>query len=97
MLRVRLTSVAEAELADALAWYSLHAPGETGRFLDELEALLARLEDNPFQFPAVAGEARRAGFRRYPYGLFFVVRADEVWVFACFHASRSPRRWRDRL
>jgi toxin ParE1/3/4 len=96
-MRVRLTSVAEAELTDALDWYAANAPREAPRFLDELEALTGRLADNPNQFPKVSGEVRRAGFRRYPYGLFFVIRPDEVQVFACFHASRNPRSWRDRV
>jgi plasmid stabilization system protein ParE len=39
----------------------------------------------------------RAGFRYYPYGLFFVIEAEEVEVLACFHASREPRRWLDRI
>jgi plasmid stabilization system protein ParE len=50
----------------------------------------------PEQLKAVEGEVRRAGFRRFPHGLFFVITAGEVRVFACFHASRDPRRWQER-
>jgi plasmid stabilization system protein ParE len=96
-MRVRLTSAAEAELADALNWYATHAPREAQRFLDELEALTGRLAQNPNRFPRVFDEVRRAGFHRFPYGLFFVVRGEDVQVFACFHASRNPRRWQDRV
>lgn len=96
-MRVRFTSAAEAEVADALDWYATHAPREVGRFLDELEGLTRRLADNPRQFPDVLNQVRRAGFRRYPYGLLFLIRTEEVQVFACFHASRDPRRWQDRV
>jgi plasmid stabilization system protein ParE len=65
--------------------------------LDDFEALTRRLAENPQQFPRVEGEVRRAGFRRFPYGLFFLIGADAVSVFACFHASRDPRRWHDRM
>lgn len=63
---VRLTSQAEAELADALDWYGANAPREATRFLDEFEALSGRLAENPRQFPTLLGEVRRAGFRRFP-------------------------------
>jgi len=68
-----------------------------GSALDEFEALTRRLADDPAQFPAAEGAARRAGFKRFPYGLFFVIDADEVRVFACFHARRDPRRWQERI
>ena len=96
-MRVRFTSAAETELADALDWYATNAPREVERFLDELEGLTRRLADNPRQFPGVLGDVRRAGFRRYPYGLFFLTRGEEVQVPACFHASRDPSHWHGRI
>lgn len=95
-MRVRVTSAAEADLAAALDWYDTQAPGIGGRFLDEYEAILSRLGDNPQQFPVIRGDTRRAGFRHFPYGLFFRVRVTLVEVFACFHAGRDPRRWQRR-
>jgi plasmid stabilization system protein ParE len=96
-MRVRFTPIAEAELIEARDWYAAAATRTAQRFVDEFEVLTRRLSDNPSQFPAVEGEVRRAGFRRFPYGLFFVIDAGEVRVFACFHASRDPRRWRERV
>jgi plasmid stabilization system protein ParE len=95
-MRVRVTSAAEADLVAAVGWYHAQAPGIGLRFLAEYEAILSRLGDNPQQFPVIRGETRRAGFRHFPYGLFFRVRAAEVEIFACFHASRAPRHWQRR-
>ena len=95
-MRLRVTSAAEADLAAALDWYDTQAPGIGPRFLDEYEAILARLGDNPRQFPVIRGDTRRAGFRHFPYGLFFRIRTNAIEIFACFHASRDPRRWRER-
>jgi plasmid stabilization system protein ParE len=33
---------------------------------------------------------------RFPYGLFYQVEADRVFVIACFHGKRNPRRWQSR-
>ena len=96
-MRVRLTSVAEAELTEAVDWYAANAPREVTRFLSEFDRIKERLAENPAQFPTVYGEVRRVGFRRFPYGLFFVARLNTVEVFAWFHARRDPRRWQERL
>jgi plasmid stabilization system protein ParE len=85
-----------AELADAHDCYMAQTPRAARSFLTEFETLKQRLADNPQQYPVVDGEVRRAGFRRFPYGLFFIIDAEEVRVFACFHASRDPRRWQAR-
>lgn len=95
-MRVVLTPAAEADLAAALEWYDIQVPGISSRFLDEFEALFDRLATNPQQFPLVDDETRRAGFHRFPYGLFFRLGGGDVVIFACFHASRDPARWQQR-
>jgi plasmid stabilization system protein ParE len=95
-MRVVLTAAASADLNQATRWYHNQADGLAARFLNEYEALLTRLADNPLQFPTIRGETRRAAFRRFPYGLFFRVRDHRVEVFACFHARRDPASWQRR-
>ena len=96
-MRVVLTSATEADLAAVLDWYDAEAPGVGLLFLDEFDALLRRLAANPQQFLRVRGDVRRAGFRRFPYGLHFRVRHDVVEVIACLHASRAPLSWQARI
>jgi len=95
-MRVALTSAAEADLAAVLEWYDTQAPGISPRFLDEFEALFGRLATNPRQFPVVHHDTRRAGFRHFPYGLFFHLGHESVVIFACLHASRDPAHWQLR-
>lgn len=95
-MRVVFSPKAEADLAAALDWYDMQAPGVGPRFLDEYEAALTRLADNPRQFPVIHRDTRRAGLRHFPYGLFFRIRDDEIEVFACLHASRDPLHWQRR-
>lgn len=95
-MQVHLTPGAEADLADARDWYDAQAPGLGMRFMVEFRVLVVRLAENPNQFPTVRGLTRRAGFHRFPYGLFFRARGDMVEVFACFHGRRNPRHWQRR-
>lgn len=34
---------------------------------------------------------------RFPYGLFYKIEGDTIAVFACFHASRDPKVWQNRI
>lgn len=32
---------------------------------------------------------RRVNLRRFPYGIFYVVRPDEIWVLGVLHGARD--------
>ena len=96
MRRVAFGPAARAEVLDAADWYKVRAPVVAERFAAEVEAVVARIAENPLQFPVVFKDLRRARLRRFPYGLFFRVEGTEVHVLACFHGNREPRRWQKR-
>jgi plasmid stabilization system protein ParE len=88
---------AEADIADAIDWYEAQSPGLGRRFLADVHSLIARIADNPLQYAVVYRDARHALIRRFPYALIFRVEDTEVRLLACYHTSRNPRRWRDRI
>jgi plasmid stabilization system protein ParE len=40
---------------------------------------------------------RRALIRRFPFAIFYEYAGAEVTVYAVFHTSRDPEKWRQRL
>jgi plasmid stabilization system protein ParE len=93
---VVLTPAAEADIADAVEWYAGRSAALGDQFIVATRAIIARLADNPLQFPNVHKEVRRALLRRFPYAVFYRIRYRDIQVVACFHTSRNPRRWRER-
>jgi plasmid stabilization system protein ParE len=51
------------------------------------------IAERPLQFPVVHRGRRRAGVRRFPYGIIFEVQERRILVIACFHGKRNPKRW----
>jgi len=97
MLRVRFTADARADLNDALNWYETHAPKIASQFRSALRAVVARIAENPRQFPVSPHQTRQALLRRFPYLLIFrETDAGGVYVVAVFHTSRDPTTWRSR-
>ena len=87
---------ANKDLLEARAWYANTRPELGERFALAVEATVEALTEHPLRFPLVYRNMRRAGVRRFPYGLFFEVQDSRIVVIACFHGRRDPTRWQAR-
>ena len=87
---------AEAEIAEASDWYDRRSPGLGAEFVGAVDVTLAAIRQNPFQYQAVWGQFRRAGLRRFPYSLIYIVLDWQITVVSCFHSRRKPKVWRER-
>ncbi len=96
MLPVFWLPEAAAELKEAHDWYDGIRPALGERFALAVEGTIEKISENPLLFPVVYRGRRRAGVRRFPYGIFFEVQEHRIVVIACFHGRRNPRRWRSR-
>jgi plasmid stabilization system protein ParE len=94
---VRFTPAARAELIQGQDWYEGEAPGLGGRFRAEIDRTVQRMAVAPLQFRPVFKTVRRARVKIFPYGLFFVIEDDTLWVIACFHSRRDPQEWQSRV
>ena len=91
-MKIRLVPEAEADVADAYAWYKERNELLATAFLDAIGAALTAIARHPHAFPRVHKDVRRALARRFPYGIFALL-PDEVVVLACFHVARDPKSW----
>jgi plasmid stabilization system protein ParE len=96
-MRIIFTPAARAEILGAQDWYETQRTGLGIRFRAELQALADRMTENPYQFPVVLQDIHRARLRKFPYNLFFRIEKVSLLVIACFHGSRDPERWRERI
>ena len=88
---------AEAEIAEAADWYYRNGQAVRTGFLAAVNKALGFIEENPEQYQTVYRQARRAPLDGYPYAFFYKVAGSQVIVVSCFHTSRDPNVWRERL
>jgi len=88
---------ARQDIADALAWYEQQSPGLGFEFVRYVEATVASIQRHPAMYPAVLAEYRRAVVRRFPYVIFYAVEPERIVVYAVFHCSQDPNKWKARL
>jgi plasmid stabilization system protein ParE len=98
-MAARLVVVPEAELeiAEAYAWYERRRVGLGEEFLSSVDACVENIRRQPERHPFVHGAYRRSLVRRFPYGIFYEYSETAVIVYAVFHTSRDPQKWRQRL
>jgi plasmid stabilization system protein ParE len=88
---------ARLEVIEAQDWYEKEKAGLGAEFRAEIDHQVARILENPLQFPRMLADVHRAKLRRFPYGLFFRLSDEVIYVIACFHSSRNPIVWQSRV
>jgi toxin ParE1/3/4 len=94
-LKLRILSVAQAEIDRAAIWYEAQREGLGLRFLDRIDDAIDSIGLNPIGYAKVFGENRRCNVGRFPYTLWFKVEHDAV-IVGCLHAKRDIRLAKER-
>jgi plasmid stabilization system protein ParE len=88
---------AELDIAEAYLWYEGRRAGLGEEFLSSVEACLESIRRRPEMYPVVHEGCRRSLIRRFPYAVFYELSEATVTIYAAFHTSRNPDKWRQRL
>ena len=78
-----------ADLQSAYDWYEDQLPGLGGEFREEFFRVYRKLRLGPLLYAVRFSGIRRLNVDRFPYGIFYIVKPDEVCVLAVLHASRD--------
>ena len=92
-MKSRFLSTAELELAEALEFYEAAREGLGGEFLAEIEAAVSLIEAHPLAWTALSTRTRRCRISRFPFGLLYQVRSDEILIVSVMDLRRDPKRW----
>lgn len=96
MIPVGFRPTANQDLLATVVWYESQQAGLGGRFLEEVDPIIQRIEDSPDQFPTVYRDVRRALMSRFPFGVFFRTLEDQSIVIAIVDLRRNPGHWQKR-
>ena len=97
IVRVVFTPDASDDVASAYEWYEDRAPGLGEDFLRCVEACVLTIQRHPQAYRVAVDDFRRALIRRFPYEIVYETSASTIVVYAIFHCSQDPRKWRRRL
>jgi len=96
-MRIRFLEIAQIELDDAIEYYNYEVPGLGEAFLTEVMNTLDRIGKYPEAWQPSSKRTRRCQTRRFPYGIMYQIRKDEILVVAIANLHRKPDYWKDRI
>ena len=95
-MNVRILSVAEQEFLDSVSYYNNESPGLGFEFAAEVQATIERIKNNPDAWTLLSRRTRRCLTNRFPFGIIYELRQDEILVVAVMHLHRHPESWGGR-
>lgn len=95
-MKPRFSFAAELDLAEAKAYYDAQGLGLGDRFLDEVEAALARITAFPEAWRQLSENTRRCRLHRFPYGLIYCTKSGSLVIVAVAHLHSEPSQWLKR-
>jgi toxin ParE1/3/4 len=96
-MKVRFLSTASREFTEAVEYYNEQSSGLGYEFHVEVQAAIRRVKQFPEAWPKVSARARRCKVRRFPFGIAYEQRKEEIIVLAVVDLRRDLRHWQDRI
>ncbi|MGD0092920.1 MAG: type II toxin-antitoxin system RelE/ParE family toxin [Planctomycetota bacterium] len=97
MMDYRFHPWAASEYLEAATYYNRCREGLGDVFLEEVEATVKRIRENPDLWPRLSASVRRSRIRNFPYAMIYTKNETGVLILAVMHLSRKPGYWKQRL
>lgn len=89
---------AEAELLESVGYYESRVPGLGDALINEFEALISLLFEQPRARPiALDPDVRIAPLQRFPLSIIYRMREETLEIIAMAHDRRRPNYWLERV
>ncbi len=96
-MKFRFHPTALEEYQESALYYVSISPLVARRFVDEVEASIRKMRKHPKAFTVIEDDIRRCLVKRFPFRLYFTLKADHLLIVAVMHLSRMPEYWKDRI
>lgn len=96
-MKARFLKAAPEDLREATRYYEAQRSGLGAEFRAEVRSTIERIKRLPDAWHPLSQNTRRCQTRRFPYGVIYHVRSDEIIIVAVAHLHQEPGHWKDRL
>ena len=84
------------EFESAVDYYNLQSEGLGFEFALEIKRTLKRIRQYPLAWHMLSFNTRRCRTKRFPYGVVYSVRENQIIVVAVMHLHKAPRNWTEQ-
>ena len=97
MYIIHFTKEALFDIEDIVLWYEEQRIGLSYDFELCLEAGIDTILRDPVAFQKRHKEVKVRFISRFPHGIHYRIKENEITVIGVFHTSRSPKNWSKRI
>ena len=87
---------AEIELNNQVDYYEEYRQGLGLEFANEVYNTIQRIVDFPKAWQVLDGDIRRCLTNRFPFGVIYYQKEEQIIILAIMQLSREPNYWKDR-
>jgi len=98
--RITLHPGAEEELRQSERFYEERGGHDLAHdFIERVQETLLRVRTNPERFPFLGkiADVQKCRLARFPFSIYYIERAEDIWIIAVAHAKRRSDYWSARL
>jgi len=88
---------ADAETAEAFAFYLERSERVAEKFLNELKFATEKILRNSQSHRFTYNDYLRVNLHRYPFHLIYRLRGHDAFIIAVAHDKRHPHYWKSRI
>ena len=96
-MKVSYHPKAADEYDEAIDYYEDCQTGLGKQLTQEIDASIKLILAFPTAWTLLEGEIRRILIRRFPFGLLYISRNDEIYILAVMNLNRNPNYWKERV
>ncbi len=89
-MKLRISTSANEELAEAAYYYLEESPQAGIEFEEAIEMAFEDIAEFPFRFPIHSGQNRVKVLSVFPFSIYYRIKADEVEILSVAHHARRP-------
>ena len=97
MYKLVFTKEALLDLEDIVLWYEEQRKGLSFDFELCMEAGIAEIMRSPDSFQKRYKDVKIRFISRFPFGIHYLIKKNEIFIVGVFHTSRAPKNWTKRL
>ena len=96
-MKIKFLQPARYEFREAVRFYEQQQSGLGKEFRDEVIATIERIQRFPSGFQLLTDNIRRCQTRKFPYGVIYISKNNEIIIIALAHLHREPDYWESRV
>ncbi|MBI6118562.1 type II toxin-antitoxin system RelE/ParE family toxin [Salegentibacter maritimus] len=94
--KIIVKPLAEQDISETVKWFYSHATHLTELFLKEISKSMEILKENPKHYQKRYNSIRVCFTEKFPFGIYYTIENNIVFVHAVLHTKRDPKVGTDR-